>query len=454
MLLQKTLEITLAAASPVAAACQADDRPDEVHLLESSDVTDAHALVFQGLAASEAYTCTVAALDSAPPLPTTTAFTTPGLPGILPSGSANTRPDRTPAGAYTLYNHQRLCAGEDNIQLVMVDNDGRVRWFYQLPIEGSVDMGTEYIGDGLILWGGVSLSGVNEGAPTYVALDHEIVYHSTFPEAAERYHHISEMADDGSIWTLTDIDVYDGMRPFTGFGIHQIDPDADTLLWDWSIQTAIDRGQIDADGVVDWGGNWAGPMNDGVRDTVVFSLCEGYQIMAVDPASADIVWSIGGPDSLTLVDADGDEARPPSCQHGLDVDGQRLLVYDNAHFGGGTRMVEYTIDPAAGVATQEWEWTEGWTEFIWGDADYLDGTHVLMTRGHASCFSFGGGRSEIIEIDKATDEVVWRFTLDDADDGLYGSDRIDGCDIFAQAGTCPALDARLLELEPILGVTR
>ena len=59
-------------------------------------------------------------------------------------------------------------------------------------------------------------------------------------------------------------------------------------------------------------------------------------------------------EQFDLVDADGDRLRDenfPQCQHGLEIDGDTLLVYDNGTENGWSRATEYTLDVPAGVST-------------------------------------------------------------------------------------------------------
>jgi hypothetical protein len=63
---------------------------------------------------------------------------------------------------------------------------------------------------------------------------------------------------------------------------------------------------------------------------------------------------------------------------------------------------------------------------------------VLVATGHTT--GQGTGPGWILEVDPATDEVVWRLDFTSWTDGLYRAERIDGCAVFGNVRTCPALD--------------
>ncbi len=351
-------------------------------------------------------------------------------------------------GTYTLVPHQRTCENSLAINLVMVDPVGEVRWYYPLPFEGYPDVGAEYYGDQLVLWGGSSASLAGEGAPALVDLSHNMVYRADYPGAAEApFHHMAEAASDGTVITIADEEGADGLYIGGPFSIHQIDVTNDELAWSWSALAAIEAGHLDSSYGLEYGANWAGLINDGQHDAMVVSLCGSDAIIGIDRDSGEVVWRMGERPTLELVD--GDEWF--SCTHGADVSGNKLLVYDNGRSLQGSRALEYTIDPVAATATVTWEWTEDhWHEPAWGDVDYLAEDHVLITRAHAECFTFGAGPSQVVEVDRATDKTVWRLFFGDSGDATYSADRIDGCEIFGNSAYCSTVADRLSALTDVL----
>jgi hypothetical protein len=65
------------------------------------------------------------------------------------------------------------------------------------------------------------------------------------------------------------------------------------------------------------------------------------------------------------------------------------------------------------------------------------GDHLLITRAHCvDCTRAEDGLSALIELDKATGEVVWRLEMSEMVDGLYRSERLGGCEVFHNTRWC------------------
>jgi|GEM_PF-3786768 len=436
MVLEKVFTVSLSEPAPLAIRCVRDDLDSEVHLVESTDEATEHVLHVQGLVADTSYTCDVAPIaDRA--TPSQGAFETDSLPDEIPSATAVSNGE--PGAAYTFVPHQLLATGETTIRLVLMDNEGEVRWYYPLPIEGYADMGAEYWGDGLFLWGGVSGSSAGEGVPHLVDVSHNQYYRADYENASDAYfHHMTEKQYDGTVVTLVEADAVSDGRWYYGFEVHQVDVDQDELVWSWGLQEGLDNGGPEVGDA-----NWAGIMVDEAgQETMVISVCEGQGVVGVDMTTREVAWSLaGGWGSLELTEGDF-----PRIQHGLDIDGDRILLYDNGAVPT-TRAVEYEIDAASGTATQTWSWTEdGFQEdWGWGDVDYLGDSRVVITKGHLPDWG-GDGPSEVIEVDKSDGTVVWRLSFTDELDAIYSADRIEGCALFSETSRCSALADRLDEL--------
>ena len=439
LVLEKVFTVTLSEPAALAVRCSRDDLPSEVHLVESTEPATEHELRVQGLLAETAYTCAVASVGVSGATPSEGSFTTAALPGSIPSATAVTSGD--PAGEYTLVPHQRLSLGEMTIRLVLMDNDGAVRWYYPLPITGWADMGAEYWGDGLFLWGGVSASEEGDGVPRLLSVSHEEVYKADYPGASEsRYHHMTERQYDGSVVTLTEAQASQGGYEYYGFEVHRVDVTTDELLWSWSLQQGLDAGTVDVGDA-----NWAGVMvDDDGSEIMVVSVCEGLSIFGIDMATDEVVWTFGE-DVGDLELTQGDY---PNIQHGLDIQDRSVLFFDNGA-APTTRAVEYAIDSAAGTASQTWAWTEdGWRQWAWGDVDYLGEDRILVGKSHLDNWGEDEGFTEVIEVQRADGSVPWRLTFSDVHDAIYSADRIGGCELFAEASRCPDVQARLDELSP------
>ena len=439
MVLEKVMSVTLSEPAALAVRCTRDDQTSEVHLVESTEVSTEHELRVQGLVANTDYTCDVAPVGEKRSVSSQGAFQTLSLPEDIPSATATSAGE--PGAAYTFMPHQRLAAGETTIRLVLMDNEGAVRWYYPLPITGYADMGAEYWGDGLFLWGGVSASAAGAGAPRLVDVSHNEVYRANYDGADDGYfHHMTEKQYDGTVVTMVESDASRDGRAYYGFDIHQVDVDTDSLVWSWSLQEGLDHGGPEVGDA-----NWAGIMvEDDGSETMVISVCIGEGVIGVDMDSGEVAWSLADDwGTLDLL-----EGEFPRIQHGLDVDGQKILLYDNGAIPT-TRAVEYAIDPVNGTATETWSWTEdGFQEsWGWGDVDYLGENHVVITKGHIPDFGSGDGPSEVIEVDRTDNSVAWRLSFTDEMDAIYSADRIDGCDLFADASQCAAVQTRLDELQ-------
>ncbi len=436
LVLEKVFTVTLSGPAAVAVRCTRDDLASEVHLVESTELSKEHVVRVQGLVASTDYTCDVAPVDVGSPAPTRGSFTTGALPANIPSATGEA--SGVPAAEYTLVPHQRLAHEEMTVRLVLLDNAGEVRWYYPVPITGWADMGAEYWGDGLFLWGGVSGSDEGEGVPRLLSVSHEEVYRADYPGAEHGfYHHMTEQQHDGSVVTLIESDAEYGGSEYYGFEIHRVDVDSDSLLWSWNLQQGLDTGELEVGDA-----NWAGVMVDADgREVMVVSVCVGEAVIGIDMETGEVIWSLADWGNLELTEGDF-----PYIQHGLDIQEQRVLLFDNGA-APTTRAVEFAIDSASGTATQTWEWTEAdWRQWAWGDVDYLGTDRIVIAK--AALGDWGGEDSftEVVEVDRTDDSVVWRLTFDEASDAIYSADRIGGCELFAETSRCPELATRLEEL--------
>ena len=93
------------------------------------------------------------------------------------------------------------------------------------------------------------------------------------------------------------------------------------------------------------------------------------------------------------------------------------------------------------TATLVWSYEEdGWYEPIWGDADTLDNGNKLINMSQTYCW--GGNRDHIgalLELDPTDNTPVWRVAFSDVNDSSYRSEKLHGCEIFANATVCPEL---------------
>ncbi|MEQ1571371.1 MAG: hypothetical protein ABMA64_37430, partial [Myxococcota bacterium] len=265
------------------------------------------------------------------------------------------------------------------------------------------------------------------------------------------FHHDGKRVADGRSMTLELRENVAGAVTFDGFGLRLHDPATGEVSFDYDSQGLVDAGVLPPGTETKrdpWHANWMDWQDGPAGPEVYVSLCFSRQILAIGEPRGDLRWQLGAGLGWTVVDADGaalgDEALP-QCQHGLEVEGDRLLVYDNAQDRDGSSVSEWRIDPATRTATRLWLWEEpGWQLDYLGDVDALPGGRVLVTQ--ATTF----GPAQIVEVDRASGRVASRLSFDDRG-YTYRAERIDGCDLFTSVSACPSTRERFDRVAALLG---
>ncbi|MEQ1501274.1 MAG: aryl-sulfate sulfotransferase [Myxococcota bacterium] len=455
--------VKLSKPASLAVACTRRDDPTEVHLLESDEATS-HTLKFVGLRGGTDYDCVAApvcpTVDGAP---ATASFRTVDTPDSTASAFVQNEDGYTATGAYTLADIKPDCGGGDDERnyLVILDPNGEPRWRYDLPdglnvgIEAEVDAGST--GSGSVLWAGGEST---DGAPRLVDLFDGEVWKLAGPNGRDDivYHHDGKRIFDGRILSV-ELNYDPGWQAFQ---LRLVDQASGDTTWLYDSTSAVEEGHL-------WPGspddedphhlNWADVVDTPSGPVAYGSLCYAYQIVSIDATTGAFRWRLGPGGDLDLR---GQNGRPlggdefPQCQHGLQTDGESLLVYDNGWDRGYTRVVEYAIDEDARTATVAWEWTEAdrYLELYHGGADWLTSDHqrILVTESNNDCDV--ERHSQFVEVDRATGDVVQRMTLRRVSDFTYRSHRAGGCELFANAAWCPAVADRLAALDSVLHSTR
>ena len=400
----------------------------ERHVVSSPEAGQ-HSILLLGLLAGTDYDCTIGG----------EAFSasTEALPYNIPDMAQSGDPSA--AAGYTLFNHVIHGSDAEDQKLIIVDAQGRVRWYYVLPSRHTGDLDATWLGDDRLLYGG------GYGAhPTVIDLEGAVHWQAPDSSAGGSYHHHAEPWGDGGVMTLgteRNTRLEPGGDDFTGFIVEKLGADGE-VDWSYSSQD-LQEHLPPGSGSDPYHANWVGEVGG---DTWV-SLRNAKAIVAVDDGGG-FLWEMGPSSDFELRYPDG-TAAPASewffGQHAPEVELPRMLVYDNGYGREGgeeyTRVVEYELDLEARVVTVLWSWSESpWFELIWGDVDRLESGHVLITRAHChNCSTdLEGELSALIQVDPATDEVVWRLDLLGDTDGLYRSQRIGLCDVFSSNRTlCP-----------------
>lgn len=454
LLLDGVIDVDLEGAGHVWAVCARDDDPADAILVESTAPAAHQQLHVYGLAAGATYHCELRA--TCPGAPADTFDVQTSNVGEHDGWTVSADPAGGMSGTWTLFNDQNECTLNPFGRLFIIDPEGRVRWSYGYGSGYVIDMDSAYIGDGVVHlgggWGLFEESEPHRGVQRQVDLSGNVLLERTQPAFGLGFNHHSEVLPDGQILGLTTSrDSGDG-RSWYGVAIEQWNPATEAVTWSWSSQQLFDDGTFPAQ-IEDspWHANSVTLHDDAWGPAAWVSLYYGNMIWRIDRNTGQLTHRFGPGGDFTLVDASGN-ALPDSdfawVSHDPDyTDDGRVLVYDNGvdrPGGNASRVTEYRLDLDTLVATRLWTWTEpGWYEPVIGDADYLPNGNVLVTRGHVWCFDFTPGHSALIELEPGTDREVWRLDYDTQSNGIFRSERYDGCEIFSNGKYCPAVAARI-----------
>jgi len=445
---ENTLAIALHQAPPQAdayfdanlAVRLAGTDPEEVHVVAAADASTDHSLQAFGLLAESTYSCVVEApCGASEPV----EITTPGLAYDEPIFAPRPSNPAPASGAYTLINHARLCGGDKQNRLMVLDPLGRVRWSYDiagLDQTSTIDLESTHLGDGRFLYGGGEQVA---GRPAIVTLDHTEEHRADFPEAQTTpFHHDIEW-HDGEVLGIFQSEVVDGPAVRDGFDLVQYDTTTQQVTWWWSTQDAYDAGQTPptAGQVADpWHANAIASATDALGEGVYVSLLRDHSVVRIDRATDEISWRLARDGDFTLVDPAGTPLGPEAWfdgVHSVDVWGDRVFVYDNGEDKEETSAMEFSLDTDTMEATLHWRFTEpNWYDPHWGDADLLPSDDVLVLISPTCVEGNVLHHGAILEVDPATNEVGWRLDYLDRTDSSYRAERIDGCDLFANQAYC------------------
>ncbi|GEM_PF-804294 len=441
------------------AVCTADDDPDEQHLAESGTAATAHSLGIQGLAPETAYTCEARTTCGAA-TPASVSHTTPALPPDV-SGFQVTLGDHPSWGEYTLTAEIEPCEDYDttNLHGLVLDSQGVPRWFYDVPDAiVSSDVEIRYLGDGLIHiaggWGQFDTRAPHQGMFRTLDLSNQVIHHRDAPDLGLGFNHHSIRLETGEYVTHT-YALHGGFN--VGMTVEVWDPETEAITWSWdSEQTWLDGEGIQGSGAEIWASNSLTWIDDALGPALYVNVVTTDSIWRVDRDTGRVTHILGVGQGWSLFDADGDALDADEdwfyFQHDPEItaDG-RVLMHDNGQGRPGrnkySRVVEYQIDWERQVLTETWVWGEpDWYNPYLGDADRLPNDNVLVATGHIWCASGYDDASSVFEIEPSSGELAWRMDWDNPDFATYRAERLGGCDIFANAATCPAVAERIAAL--------
>ena len=428
--------VALSAAAPLSVECTTLSSPADL-LVVTSPAASEHQVTVPGLLADSTWTCVLATADDSTDL----QVIVPPLPEDFPTWVIES--PGTPWGTYTAFDYWTHREGDGQTRTIIVDPEGRPRWFRD-RLEGP-DPGIEvkWTGDELVMAGGGSQS---DGLPPMgIGLDGQ--EHWRFPYTADGagiWHHDVIVLDDGTVMSMAESENVDGDGDtFTGLRIEARDPATGEITWSWDSQASVDAGVIPAKGIH---GNALQVVEDerGTGLWVSAKLIDA--LFRIDMATGAITDRVGVGGDFTLLHPSGEELGDEEWfygQHAPEFRGDRVLMYDNgvrsplADDEKHSRALELELDMTARTATVVWSYTEDfWLEPNWGDADRLPNGDTFITIGHCwSCDDNGGGRTRLVEVD-GEGAQVWRLVFDGSRDAVYRSDRLDGCALFNNRRYC------------------
>ena len=365
----------------------------------------------EGLLADETYVCTDG-LDRF-------QVTTEPLPSNIPLTQVIEDDDGTD---YRLlghfFQHPEQTRGITDQTLLIVDAQGQVRWYHDLSQH-------DLVVDASFVDGAVVYSGGGGGPPTAVSLAGEVLWEVPTLDN----HHDLDVLPSGLVAAL----VGDPRDDVMGYAIEIYDVDERKPVW------SIRSDELSVEQTVPHYDAWhANAMQvdevDGALEAIWVNLRASNELIRIRPGQRDVDLVVGH--DWTFVDSDGADVDAFAYAHDPHIDGDRVLLYDNGSAGQASRVVEFELDASTETATQTWSWTEdGWSEPIWGSVDPNE-DHVLVGRGHCDdCANSGQGPSQLVEVDRTSDEVTWRLELEETS-GLYRARSLDGCEVFANRRYC------------------
>jgi len=447
-----TLTATVQPPGAVAAWCSGSTA-DDLLFVESTGEAAQHELRLRGLAADTDYTCTAVptCADAAMGDPATTTHLTPPPPPSLGTIQRTTTDEALGEVLFAATSP----TGFASAWLMAWGPEGRPRWWDVLPDGVAMYVEARYHpDDDLIAWGG----GMSPaGTPHLTDPWDGAQWSFAAPEAPfVQFHHDGKRLPDHTVLTLeqylhVEEDTWDGFR------IRGIDPETDTVFLDVSSQPARDAGWlVPTLGHRDpWHANWmdlvVGPGSEDPTDPeLMVSLCYDWSVISLDPTTGQPRWILRRAEGWSVEDALGyplTDDDLPRCTHGLEVDGDRVLLYDNGQTTDQSAVEEWRIDPDTKTATLLWSWTEeGWQEDFLGDVDWL-ADHVVVTQARIA------GVPSVVEVDPATDRQVGRWDFSDGAGRVYRSELLEACDLLPQlVSACPATEARYIEVRGQAGL--
>lgn len=307
---------------------------------------------------------------------------------------------------WTLLNLNNRFTGQP-LWAVMVDDQGRFRWYYRNAENGEgsdneikvVDLPTRQ---------GVLIGGTRGTVyAKLVAWDGSVAW-----QRNTRMHHDIRVIDGGArLAYLVDGGPCDLEHNSGGIDIATWE-DA-TPEWSWRLCDVYTPPSV----FPDWAHiNTLEPTPEGW----LISARDQYTLFHIDGETGEILWSVGERGTIETSTEDGTAFWR---QHAPELQpGGTIVLFDNGHgtHRPSSRLLELAVDPEEGTVEVVWEWSPDPVVFapIWGDADRLANGNTLGTFGLRSDTE----PSHLYEV-TAEGEVAWHLRLPPGW-GSYRADRV------------------------------
>jgi len=257
---------------------------------------------------------------------------------------------------------------------VIIDPQGRVVWYHE-DTRGLDIYRARILEDGSgVIYAAASVSGDPSADSTLVKVPWDGSSETEVPVPLLAHDFV--FLPDG---TITAVAVEYGDSPdgeVRGDRLVEIAPDGTvTDLWtSWDcFDPAVEPGD---DPELGW--TWVNALDyDEAEDAYYVGIRNFSSIMKLDRATMSCGWIVG--DQAATIDIDG---RRFIHQHQFEIEGRRLLVFDNEGLGGtASRAIEYDLDVDAGVATEVWSYEPDPSiySFVLGDVHRYDDGDTLVT---------------------------------------------------------------------------
>jgi hypothetical protein len=299
---------------------------------------------------------------------------------------------------------------------IAVDADGNVVWYLEdLGVtEREADREVKPLGNGDFLL-------LKQGAVRVVDLAGNILVDIDGRDLDLHLHHDLVPLPDGGYLGIAadDREMYiDGVGSVSvrGDSVLQLDSDGG-LLWQWSAFDHLDTtrfpgplslGQTMDHQAVDWT-HANGIQYNEWDDTILLSLRHQSQIILIDHATGDLLWTLGEDGDFELTSGEWfyNQHAPELLEDG------RILIYDNGNERPTeeprhSRGVIYQLDYDSMTANQVWEFHSEFYTGRLGDIDLLDNGNVLVCAGGVE----SSGIARLYEVPyEASADPVWQLNV-------------------------------------------